>query len=255
MQNTQQINISAQWVNLAMSILGSVLIFSLMALLEQFTRNSDIHALFRVFGGGSTFVGLLKVAIYAGCIYGALDIREKHQALRLQERGLGLNLLPLQDQLVLNPDEVLAIKLRAIDIERQGTIYVIVSLVKKVCAQYRNDKNIGDTLSVFSEQMEATKGDSEGKLEVVRYLAQTIPMVGFIGTITELSVALQQDLRNLTAVRQSMNGAFDATIVALVATMILTYLYHQYIGRLDVFFASTRSYITDNLISRIHSGR
>jgi hypothetical protein len=250
---TTNINISTQLVNLAISVFVAFLFFQFMSLLEWQTRTTDWHGVFRVFGGGSTFVCFLKISMYAACVYGVLDIRDKHRILRHEESGFGLNLLPLQDQLVLNADEVEEIKRQAMGIERQGKQYIVGSMVKKVCAQYRNDRNIGDTLGVFSEQMEAGKGENEGKLELVRYLAQTIPLVGFIGTISELSAALQQDLRKLDLVRGSMEGAFDATVVALTMTMVLTYLYHQYIGKLDVFYANVRAYITDNLISRIYT--
>jgi len=93
-------------------------------------------------------------------------------------------------------------------------------------------------------------------LEMVRYLIQTVPMLGFIGTIVELTSALQLigtgTLKDLENVRMAMSGAFDATVVALTLTMVLTYFYHRYIGQLDMFFGEMKSFIYENLISRIY---
>ena len=78
-------------------------------------------------------------------------------------------------------------------------------------------------------------------------------MLGFIGTIIELTNSLQQLDKGLDVVRAAMEGAFDATLVALTLTIFLTLYYHTYIGKMDMFFARTKAYITDNLISRIYN--
>lgn len=250
---SKQFNISTALLNVAISIFGAFLFFQLMSFLEWQTRGTGFHTIFRVFGGGSTFVGFLKTIMYGACIYGALDITGKFKALEYQTKGFQLNLLPLQEHTLLNSSEVEAIRHKVTNLENQGIFYTVAAYVKKTCAQYHNDHSISDTLQVLDLQLGAGKEVEEGKLENQRYLVQTVPMLGFIGTIVELTAALQKDLRNLDLVRQSMEGAFDATLVALSGTILLTWLYHRYIGELDVFYAQIRSYITDNLVSRIIS--
>ena len=41
-------------------------------------------------------------------------------------------------------------------------------------------------------------------------------------------------------------------MVALVLGLILNYFYHDLIANIDKFYAKSKSYIVDNLISRIY---
>jgi chemotaxis protein MotA len=47
--------------------------------------------------------------------------------------------------------------------------------------------------------------------------------------------------------------SFDTTLVALLLGLILNYFYQRYLERIDVFFAQSKSYIMDNLVSRIYT--
>ena len=46
--------------------------------------------------------------------------------------------------------------------------------------------------------------------------------------------------------------AFDTTLVALLLGLILNFSYNRYLGHMDVFFAKSKSYVLDNLVSRIY---
>ena len=101
--------------------------------------------------------------------------------------------------------------------------------------------------------------ETEGQLEMVRYVIQTISALGFIGTVMGLSVAiglghLAKTEEGMKSITQNMYMAFDTTLVALLLGLVLTYRYHAYLEKLDVFYSRTKSYIIDNLISRIYLG-
>ena len=94
---------------------------------------------------------------------------------------------------------------------------------------------------------------------MVRYVIQTISALGFIGTVMGLSVAiglghLAKTEEGMKSITQNMYMAFDTTLVALLLGLVLTYRYHAYLEKLDVFYSRTKSYIIDNLISRIYLG-
>jgi biopolymer transport protein ExbB/TolQ len=241
--------LSSRTLNLIVSIIASFLFWQLMTYLSYVTDN---YPLLRVWGGEG--VGFLKIIAYTAFIYGMLDLFEKRKLLNRENAGFQLGLLPTQDQMVLTTEDVNNIKLAVINREKNGEPkYRISSLIKKAATQFRNDNNISDTMKVLELQIESDKNDEEGRLEEVRYIIQTIPMLGFIGTIIELTNSLQQLDKGLDVVRAAMEGAFDATLVALTLTIFLTLYYHTYIGKMDMFFARTKAYITDNLISRIYN--
>jgi biopolymer transport protein ExbB/TolQ len=240
---------SSRTLNFFVSIIGAFLFWQIMTYLSSVTDN---HPILRVWGGSG--VGFLKVIAYAAFIFGMLDLYEKKKSLRREYAGFQLGLLPTQEQMVLTPDDVANIKMAVITREKNGEPkYLVSSFIKKAATQFRNDNSVSDTMKVMEMQVDSTKSDEEGRLEEVRYIIQTIPMLGFIGTIIELTSSLQKLDKGLDIVRAAMEGAFDATLVALTLTIFLTLYYHTYIGQVDVFYAGIKSYITDNLISRIYN--
>ncbi|GEM_PF-709088 len=215
-----------------------------------------IHRFVSVWGGEgvSAFV---KVSAYIATAYAMLELREKDRVLLRENEGFAEGLLPDQpgqDQMVLSPDEVDDIKLAVINREKRNVFYWVNALIKKTATQYRNDRSVSDTMQVLDAQVAIGKNEQEGQLEVVRYIIQTIPMLGFIGTIVELTASLslinKPDYMRL--VSNAMSSAFDATLVALALTILLTYRYHRHLESLDVFFARAQSYVLDNLVSRIY---
>jgi chemotaxis protein MotA len=240
----------------AIRLIGSLTIAGLFlettTMLAQWAAGSTFGGLFRVFGGGDWGISTLKVVMYAAFTYGLLDLWQKQHALRHEFGAFGLGVLPEQDQLVLSPNEVADLKLNVIGLEKRGARYLLLDFVKKAATQYRNDNNIGATIQVLESQFEAAQNQREGDLEIVRYLIQTIPMLGFVGTIVELTAALQHLDAGLDKVRGAMSAAFDATMVALTLTILLTFFYHRHIGDLDVFFGKMKTYVLENLVSRIY---
>ena len=128
-----------------------------------------------------------------------------------------------------------------------------------ILSEFRNEESVSDTLQVFDAQVNTRKEEMEGQLEIVRYLLQAISSLGFIGTVLGLSIAIglgdqAKTEQGMGLITQNLNVAFDTTIVALVLGLFLTYRYHSYLEKLDTFFSQTKSYILDNLISRIYKG-
>lgn len=236
-------------LNVAISILAAIAFWQTM----NFAYGELPWSVFRVFGGDG--VGFLKFLAYAAFIFGWLELRERQRAVRREESGFHFNLLPTQDQMVLSAQDVQDIKLEVLSLEKKGHAYLVPDLIKKTATQYRNDNDISDTMQALDAHLSTSKEQHEGELELVRYIIQSIPMLGFIGTIIELTNALKSIAKagGLELVRDAMSSAFDATLVALALTILLTYFYHAHIGQMDGFFARTKGYIMDNLIGRIYT--
>lgn len=250
---------SPRLVNLMIAFLVAMLFWQIMDFVAGMTEKGlpFAHPFFRVFGGEGVN-GLIKVVAYTAFFYSLLELRSKSQSLEHEKTAFGMDFLPQQDQLVLNPSEVADIKLRVLQFEQRGNHFLLNTLVKKCATQFRNDESISDTIQVLDSQVESQKNLHEGQLEETRYIIQTIPMLGFIGTIIELtrSLAIVSDDSVRGKLLQIMPGymskAFDATIVALVLTVILTLRYHKFLEEIDSFFARAKAFVLDNLISRIY---
>lgn len=206
---------------------------------------------------GGTSGGYIQFFCYVAFYYGMLEIRKMHKQVIREFEGFDLNLLPDQDQLVLSPAEVADVKLTIIDMEKRGFSFRIADFIKKACTQYRNDNSVSETLQVLDVQIENNKEELEGNLSMVRYLIGAIMSLGFIGTLIGLSSAIgnahlaktEEGMPMLTAY---LNVAFDTTMVSLILGLILNFFYHSFIEDIDKFYAKSKTYIVENLISRIY---
>lgn len=223
-----------------------------------FPEGSGLQRIIELLGGSSR--GIIQALIYGLFFYSLFELFEKRKYIKKQYQGFQFGLLPLQDQLVLSPEEVAQIKLNAIQIEKNGQQSLVSDFIKKACTQYRNDQSIGETLQVFSAQVDNSKEEVEGDLEIVRYLLSAIISLGFIGTLIGLSSSiglahLAKTVEGMPQITRNLNVAFDTTLVALLVGLILNFFFHRYLKEVDTFYSRSKSYVIDNLISRIYNPR
>ncbi|SDE43011.1 chemotaxis protein MotA [Dyadobacter soli] len=241
--------------HVAISLVAAVMIWFVLILGASMSSGPGLKRFFEAFGG--SFGGYVHAVIYMAFIFGVLEILEYQKFIKKQHEGFKLNLLPVQDQLVLSPDEVAKIKLNVIDLEKHGFSFLLTDFVKRACTQYRNNQSIGETLQVLTAQIDNSKTELEGKLEIARFLINAIASLGFIGTILHLAGSiglfhLAKTEEGMPLITQCLNVSFDTTFIALFLGLILSYFYHRYLEDLDTFYSRTKSYIIDNLISRIY---
>lgn len=243
-------------VRIGISIGAAGILWIVLILLANLASKSP--ALYRVLTllGGSP-MGYIQVVCYAISIYALLHLRELNRFMQSQFKGFDLNLLPEEDQLVLTPEEVADIKLSVIEIEKRGVLYLLTRFIKNTCTQYRNNQSIPETMQVLDVQIINSKEEMDGKLNMLRYLISSVMSIGFIGTIIGLAAAignahLADTTHGLSILTSYLAVAFDTTLVALMLGLILNYFYHQYLERMDVFYAQSKSYVMDNLVSRIY---
>ena len=228
----------------------------LIVLGSLFSSVPGLGRILEVFGGSTQ--GYIQAGIYFLFFYSLFELYEKRLAIKSEFKGFDLHLLPERDQLVLSPEEVANIKLQMIQMEKAGKKFLLTDFIKKACTQYRNDKSVSETLQVFNAQVDNSKNEVEGKLETVRYLLSAIVSLGFIGTLIGLSTSigmahLAKTAEGMPEITRHLNVAFDTTLVALLMGLILNFLYHRYLEYIDTYYSRTKSYILDNLISRIYA--
>ena len=246
----------SKMVNIGISIAGALVIWIVLNVLANlFGTIPSLRRILVMFGGSPE--GYIQAVCYVCFIYALLDLRKMRTFLKKQFEGFGLKLLPEEDQLILTPEEVADIKLSVIEIEKRGVLYLVSDFIKKACTQYRNDQSIPETLHVLDVQINNTKDEMEGNLSTIRYLINAIMSLGFIGTLIGLTSAignahLAKTEEGMPILTSLLNVAFDTTLVALVLGLVLNFVYHNYMELMDGFYAKSRRYIIDNLISRIY---
>ncbi len=116
----------------------------------------------------------------------------------------------------------------------------------------RNVQNLSDAIDSNLDAL-AVRQDSENTM--IRYLIWAIPSIGFIGTVRgigqALSMADQALAGDISGMTDSLGVAFNSTLVALLISIFLMFLFHQLQRLQDTQILDTQEYCEKYLLSRI----
>jgi chemotaxis protein MotA len=91
---------------------------------------------------------------------------------------------------------------------------------------------------------------------LIRYLAWSIPSIGFIGTVMGISGALGNADKavagDIAMVTSQLGVAFDTTLVALLLSIILMFQIHISQQKEESLIIGIHDYIIENFINRIY---
>lgn len=114
-----------------------------------------------------------------------------------------------------------------------------------------NIQNLSDAVE-SSLQALAIKQDADNSL--IRYLIWAIPSIGFIGTVRGIGQALakadQALAGDISGMTDSLGVAFNSTLVALLISIFLMFLFHQLQRLQDNEILDTQNYCNKYLLSR-----
>ncbi|WP_330110664.1 MotA/TolQ/ExbB proton channel family protein [Methylophaga thalassica] len=115
-----------------------------------------------------------------------------------------------------------------------------------------NVQNLSDAIESNLEAL-AVKQDSENTM--IRYLIWAIPSIGFIGTVRGIGQALSQADKalagDISGMTDSLGIAFNSTLVALLISIFLMFLFHQLQRLQDSQIVDTQDYCDKFLLRRI----
>jgi biopolymer transport protein ExbB/TolQ len=105
-------------------------------------------------------------------------------------------------------------------------------------------------------ESEAERLDSE--LSMVRYVVWAIPAIGFVGTVRGIGEALQHAYKavsgDISGVTQSLGITFNATVVALTASIIVMFFLHQLQLAQERMVLDTEKYLDHSLLRHMRVG-
>ncbi|WP_273151009.1 MotA/TolQ/ExbB proton channel family protein [Methylophaga thiooxydans] len=115
-----------------------------------------------------------------------------------------------------------------------------------------NVQNLSDAIESNLEAL-AVKQDTENTM--IRYLIWAIPSIGFIGTVRGIGQALSQAdealAGDISGMTDSLGVAFNSTLVALLISIFLMFLFHQLQRLQDSQIVDTQDYCDKYLLRRI----
>ncbi len=115
-----------------------------------------------------------------------------------------------------------------------------------------NVQNLSDSIESNLEAL-AVKQDSENTM--IRYIIWAIPSFGFIGTVRgigeALSLADKALAGDIAGMTNSLGVAFNSTLVALLISIFLMFLFHQLQRLQDGQIVDIQAYCDQYLVTRI----
>jgi biopolymer transport protein ExbB/TolQ len=116
----------------------------------------------------------------------------------------------------------------------------------------RNVQNLSDAIESSVEAL-AIRQDAENSM--IRYLIWAIPSIGFIGTVRgigeALSLADKALAGDIAGMTNSLGVAFNSTLVALLISIFLMFIFHQLQRLQDGQIVDIQAYCDQYLIARI----
>jgi len=188
-------------------------------------------------------------------LWGMAILGYKAVAVHRERSLLGEELVPLAEGMKILPEDArqFARQIQALPENVRRALpprCLLVALHRFTATENVNDaSNLVQTVC----QNEAERLESE--LSMIRYIVWAIPSIGFIGTVRgigdALGLAYQAVEGDITGVTQSLGVAFNSTFVALLLSLVLMFLVHQFQLAQERFVLDTQAYCDERLVRHL----
>ena len=192
----------------------------------------------------------------------------KWRKLCLQRKALALAAIPSQADFILNPDSTPPVLERIHTLVDSTSHFLLLNRIERALSNLKNIGQISDVSNILQTQAEYDEEQVSSSYSLLNGFVWAIPVLGFIGTVLGLSVAIgsfSTTLKaggNMDAIRGSLESvtqglatAFETTLVALVCALILQLLITYLQGRESEFLDDCNDYCHANVVSRLRLSR
>ena len=241
--------------NILLAIVCSTAVMAVLVAGYNIISNPSIKRVCEMFGGHLPF-GIIQYVTYIAFFWAMFEVYQRMQRIKYEEQGLKMQLLPEQEQWVITPNDVNELKLRMIDLHKQHN-HEIIDVIKKACTKFRSNKAVSEVMDLVSNQIKLNMAKAETAQSSIRYAAWLIPSLGFIGTVVGIAASLgladkAQDPEVMSQITNSMEVAFDTTLVALLLSIPVMWYYHHLQEVEETFYINMEDYVMENLVNRIN---
>lgn len=188
----------------------------------------------------------------------------KWRKLSLQKKSIKLQVIPDDSDFVLSPttvDRVFDRMLELVDDPRQ---FMLFNRISVALSNLRNIGRVSDVDEILRSQAESDEAISESSYVLLNGFLWAIPILGFIGTVLGLSVAIGEfgsvmsaggNTDALLPALQNVTGglgiAFDTTLEALVAALVIQIVVTFLRKAEQEFLDDCSEYCTRNIVNRL----
>ena len=188
----------------------------------------------------------------------------KGRKIKFQERALKLSAVPAEPEFILTETTAATVLARIHALVDQPRHFVLLNRIDRALSNFKNIGQVNDVSAILRAQAENDEDQVASSYTVVNGLVWAIPVLGFIGTVLGLSLAIGrftqtlQAAGDLTLIRASLQGvtgglatAFESTLVALTFTLILQLVITFQQKREMAFLDECNDYCHSHIVSKL----
>jgi|ETNmetMinimDraft_8_1059916.scaffolds.fasta_scaffold22024_1 chemotaxis protein MotA len=239
---------------LVIGLIATFIFYGVLWVIFSLGLGNPYHRIF-ILLGGSWPEGTIQFFTFFAFFWALLMLGSKTRRLKWENNALSLELLPEDEYKVLLPDKINDLRLKLADIQ-EWQDSIMIKTLKMACTKFRANKSVQETMDVVNIQTEINLNYLDTSFSIIRYLAWSIPSIGFIGTVMGISGALghvdQAAAGDLSAVTSLLGTAFDTTLIALLLSILLMFRIHRVQQIEEHFIISVQDYLMSNFVNRIY---
>jgi hypothetical protein len=195
---------------------------------------------------------------------GATILFLKGKKIKFQERALKLAAVPAEPEFILTETTATTVLARIHSLVDQPRHFVLLNRIDRALSNFKNIGQVNDVSAILRAQAENDEDQVASSYTVVNGLVWAIPVLGFIGTVLGLSLAIGRFTQTLQAegdldkIRASLQGvtgglatAFESTLVALTFTLILQLMITFQQKREMAFLDECNDYCHSHIIAKL----
>jgi hypothetical protein len=188
----------------------------------------------------------------------------KWMKLRLQWRALDVRVIPNEPGFILSTTTVDRVLDHIHDCVDDPKHFMIFNRIVVALANLRNLGRVGDVDDILRSQASQDESAMETSYALVQGFVWAIPVLGFIGTVLGLSRAIGQfsgvlgDASEIEEISGALKGvtsglsiAFDTTLVALLAALVIQLLMTALRKAEEEFHDAAMEFGIRNIVSRL----
>ncbi len=184
--------------------------------------------------------------------------------LRLQRRALGIQIVPDDHQFVLTTETAHIVSQNAKSAVDHPNRFLLLNRILVALSNLRNIGRIGDVDEILRSQAEREESMMESSYSLLRGFIWAVPVLGFIGTVLGLSGAIgnfgavlgqagdfDAITKGLKDITSDLATAFETTLVALVAALLLQMILTFLKKSEEDFLDDCSEYCLRNVVNRL----
>ena len=242
------------WISMGWGVLGTIVIV-LLLLPFQKSFLGDVF-----FSGG--WVNYAELFLFC---WGMAILAMKTRKTRRQSDALLLDVLPHSLGEEINHENVDVFLNNIYQLPPRARESLMVARIQKGLEVFQGRGNNAEVASFLSSQSDVDANRITGTYSLLKVFLWSIPILGFIGTVLGLSIAMQNfgsaDLADMAQLKKSVSDitgglatAFNTTLLGLILSMILMFPMSAMQKREDDMLTDIDAFCSGILLTRLNDG-